>query len=68
MKYEVWRHEGRAICLSFFPVDENYDAHRQSLAPNAELLWAVEADTWDEAMSRYHEFMGWEPYKPMGAE
>jgi len=68
MKYELWRYEGNAIALSFFPVDENYNRQRQLLEPGAEMIWAVEADTYNEAMARYHEFMGWEPYKPMEVE
>ena len=30
-----------------------------------ELLWTIEADTWEEAMQKYHTFQGWEPYKPI---
>jgi hypothetical protein len=65
MRYELWRHEDEAISLSFFAVDENYDLQRRLLEPGAEFIWAVEAETYNEAMARYHEFMGWEPYKPM---
>lgn len=32
---------------------------------NLELIWRIEAADWDEAMTRYHELQGWEPYKPM---
>lgn len=29
------------------------------------MVWTVEALSWDEAMARYHDHMGWEPYVPM---
>lgn len=36
------------------------------LSDDAELLWEIEADTQEEAMSIYHLRMGFEPYQPMG--
>lgn len=24
----------------------------------------IEGETWDEVMTKYHQHMGWEPYKP----
>jgi hypothetical protein len=66
MRYELWRDEDdEGISLTFFPADENYDNQRRLLEPGAEIVWAVEADTYNEAMARYYEFMGWGPYKPM---
>jgi hypothetical protein len=67
MRYELWRHaDEEAVSLSFIAVDENYDLQRRLLEPGAEFVWAVEADTYNGAMESYHNFMGWEPYKPMG--
>ncbi len=37
------------------------------LAPNAEMLWEIDADTWEEAMAIRNLRMGFEPYKPLGA-
>ena len=37
-----------------------------SLVPDCEeLLWRIEADTWEDAMTRYHELQAWEPYRSM---
>jgi hypothetical protein len=30
-----------------------------------EPIWRIEAAGWNEAMARYHELQGWEPYQPM---
>lgn len=32
------------------------------------LIGEIEAYDWNEAMTKYHEFMGWEPYQPMDDE
>jgi hypothetical protein len=32
------------------------------------LLWQVQAGSYNEAMRKYHEHMGWEPYQPMRDE
>lgn len=34
-------------------------------APGHVLLHTIEAPDWVAVMTRYHELMGWEPYKPM---
>lgn len=31
----------------------------------AELIWTIEANSWTDAMKRYHELQGWDPYTPM---
>jgi hypothetical protein len=59
-RYELWR-EGNSY--SFFPEDS--ESARRLLEPGAELVWEVEANSWEEAQARKHEFLGWEPYKPM---
>lgn len=33
-----------------------------------DLIWRIEAESWDGAMRRYHELQGWEPYEPMRDE
>ena len=57
MRHEAWS-DG-----SFFPAC-NASA-RRLLEPGARLIWTVEATNWVEAMRLYHEFQGWEPYRPM---
>ena len=31
----------------------------------AKKKWEVEADSWEEAMTKLHEHMDWKPYTPM---
>ncbi len=47
---------------SFFPVCNRLAA--ALVEPGATLAWSVEAASWAEAMTRYHEWRGWEPYRP----
>lgn len=30
-----------------------------------EHLFSIRADSWEEAMTIYHEAQGWEPYRPL---
>jgi len=32
---------------------------------NSELIWRIEADSWNEAMQKYYALQGWGLYKPM---
>ena len=60
MKYELWKDSDG---YSFFPQDNA--SMRSLLGPGAVLIWTVEADSWEEAQTMRHEFLGWEPYEPM---
>jgi hypothetical protein len=33
-----------------------------------QLLKVFEAESWEDACRQYHEWQGWEPYKPMEDE
>ncbi len=57
-KYELWK---EADGYSFFP--EGNASARALLASDALLIWTVEAADWDNAQTKKHEFLGWEPYK-----
>lgn len=35
------------------------------LTEGHEKTWEVKAASWEDAMTKYHEYMGWEPYVPM---
>ena len=59
-KYELWEDQERNY--SFFPEDN--DSARDLLPKSAKLIWVVEAASWEEAQSKKHEYLGWEPYKP----
>ena len=60
--YELWQSADGSY--AFFDANEN-DV-RDRLDDTAKLLWTVEADSWEEAQAKKHEYLGWEPYKPMG--
>lgn len=48
---------------SFFPVVNT--SARALVEGGAVVVWSVEAASWAEAMTRYHEWRGWAPYCPM---
>jgi hypothetical protein len=48
---------------SFFPVINR--SARALVEDGATLVWTVEAASWVEAMTLYHEWRGYEPYHPM---
>jgi len=59
-KYELWKEPN---AYSFFP--ESSASARALLTADARLIWTVDARDWNEAQTKKHEFLGWEPYKPM---
>ena len=34
------------------------------LEDDSVLIKTIEGEDWNDCMTKYHEFMGWEPYKP----
>jgi hypothetical protein len=59
-RFELWKMEsGHA----FFAV--NNESARRLLQPDARLVWSVEAASWHEARARMHEYLGWDPYRPV---
>jgi hypothetical protein len=63
MRYELWQTEDEnGISYSFFREDN--ESARCLLEPNTKFIWIVESASWNEACSRKHEFLGWEPYLP----
>lgn len=57
MKYELWRHEGIAVSETFIAVDENYNFYRRAIDPNAELIWTIDVETYDEAFAHFREYL-----------
>ena len=57
MRHEAWS-DG-----SFFPAINRSSA--EQVEPGATLVWTVDAASWHEAMTLYHEWRGWKPYVPM---
>ena len=58
MRYECWKDD---LGLSFIPSDS---LDRDWIIKNSEFQFSIEANSWEDAMEKYHEKMGWEPYKP----
>lgn len=58
VKYSVWGKDGEEF--TFVPGTDPPKCG----SPGVQLLKVIEAESWDEACRRYHEWQGWEPYKP----
>jgi hypothetical protein len=65
--WQAWRDraDGSVTCGTASQIAE-YRRHGQ-LCEGAELLYAFEAATHEEAQSIHHLRMGWAPYSPLGA-
>ena len=35
------------------------------MEPGATVIWTVDAASWNEAMTLYHQWRGWKPYFPL---
>ena len=72
MRYELWKNEDEiGVGWTFMPVDHQYEAflrYKEKFEPSSRLVWSVEAETRDEAVALYHQFMGWEQHEPMSSE
>jgi len=67
MKYELWANKDKTI-LDFLGVKyPNYKQNLQMLKDEGdfELIWTTEAETYNEAMQKYYDFMDWGKYKPI---
>lgn len=63
-RYVILKHiNGDAIEMTS---EDNWKSFR--FAEKVKLLRYVDADSWDEACTQYHEYMGYEPYVPMPSE
>jgi hypothetical protein len=62
MKYSAW---GRAGVADTFIPGDTLTAQLRQMDPGLELVKVFEATSWNDAMRQYHEWQGWEPYKPM---
>ncbi|MCB1245305.1 MAG: hypothetical protein R3F31_25895 [Verrucomicrobiales bacterium] len=62
MTYELW-HSAIDGCYTFIPSGPGNS--RAALEPDALLIWTVEAENWEEAQTKKHHYLGWEPYIPM---
>ena len=61
MIFTAWGAEG----VSTLIVGEILPEFELVSTPGLSLLKRFEAKSWNDAMRQYHEWHGWEPYKPM---
>lgn len=66
-RYQAWSsfEDDSIICGTVAQIAEY--RRRGQLDAAAELLYAFEASTHEEAQAIHHLRMGWEPYRPVGA-
>jgi hypothetical protein len=62
MTYSAWGVDG---CADTFIEGTVLPDGMRKDDPGAYLIATFEADSWEEAMRQYHEWQGWEPYKPL---
>lgn len=62
MIYSAWGVDGVANTLI---AGVQLPAHERDMEPNIQLIKLFEATSSNDAMRQYHEWQGWEPYKPM---
>lgn len=62
MQFQLW-HSPSANAFTFVPAEP--PPALSLIEDDARLMWTVEADSWDEAQAKKHEFLGWEPYVPI---
>jgi hypothetical protein len=63
MKFQCWRDDNG---LTFAPI-ETIEMHKRRglMESDAEFLYEVEADSWNEAMQKHYDKQGWGIYRPM---
>lgn len=60
MIYQLW-YSSSKDSYSFFSIN-NHTA-KKLLEDDAQLIWLIEADTWEEACRLKNRYLGWEEYK-----
>jgi hypothetical protein len=58
--YTAWGKDGRANTL--IPGEGPPQIQDED---NAELIWKIEAESWEEAMQKYYDLQGWGIYRPI---
>lgn len=70
-QWELWRQTTTSggIVHTFLPADARPPRDSPEWGPDdwaePELIWTVEARSTNDAMSRFHAYMGYEAYRPM---
>ncbi len=64
LAHEIW-HNAHNHSFEFCVPNERADSFRAEHEPNSELMHVIYASCLEEAMTKYFEWQGWEPSKPM---
>lgn len=63
MIFTAWGKDGVASCL--VPGDQRPGFEDGTPIDDCpDLIWTIEADSWEAVTARYHELQGWEAWKP----
>ena len=60
MTYDLWRTDAE---MSWSLLYRGDDANTSRLPSDARIVWTCEADTYEEALQKRNDFLGWGPYK-----
>jgi hypothetical protein len=63
MRYELWYSESASSYALLYEGDTVSDHLKE---PDAKVIWTVEADTYEEALQKRNDFLGWGEYKSGG--
>lgn len=67
MIIEIWADdfgETDTPCSYLITTEDNLSS-KLTLCPDARLIHKYEVINWNDAMTKAHELLGWEPYKPV---
>jgi hypothetical protein len=72
MKWELWSNEDKTNHSFFEVILEVYEQQMEELKRDTNekfhFVWSTEAETYNEAMQKYYDFMGFGKYKPFDDE
>ena len=60
MRYELWYSASTSSYALLYEGDTSSDHVKE---PDAKVVWTVEADTYEEALQKRNDFLGWGEYK-----
>src|SRR5262249_34851932 len=69
-EHQLWEeiHDDGTVELSFGLTQADRDRPPEGMGPEVKLIWTVEAESYNEAMTKYNEYMAWGEYKPLDDE
>jgi hypothetical protein len=65
VKYELWQSECEST-VSYMLLYEGDTASDHVKDPGSKVIWTCEADSYEEALQKRNDFLGWGEYKSSG--